>query len=108
MTETIVHLKPRDQWRPGMTLERLRTEMSAAAELPGVTNIWTMPIINRIDMLSTGIRSEVGVKIYGSELPVLEETARQRGGCSSHGAGRGERVSRAADQLAIPERPCRP
>jgi copper/silver efflux system protein len=77
MTETIVHLKPRDQWRPGMTLERLRTEMSAAAELPGVTNIWTMPIINRIDMLSTGIRSEVGVKIYGSELPVLEETARR-------------------------------
>src|SRR5580765_483360 len=63
MTETIVHLRPRDQWRPGMTLERLRTEMSAAAELPGVTNIWTMPIINRIDMLSTGIRSEVGVKI---------------------------------------------
>jgi Cu(I)/Ag(I) efflux system membrane protein CusA/SilA len=77
MTETIVHLKPRDQWRPGMTLERLRTEMSAAAELPGVTNIWTMPIINRIDMLSTGIRSEVGVKIYGSELPVLEATARR-------------------------------
>jgi len=77
MTETIVHLKPRDQWRPGMTLERLRTEMSAAAELPGVTNIWTMPIVNRIDMLSTGIRSEVGVKIYGSELPVLEETARR-------------------------------
>ena len=77
MTETIVRLKPRDQWRPGMTLERLRTEMSAAAELPGVTNIWTMPIINRIDMLSTGIRSEVGVKIYGSELPVLEETARR-------------------------------
>jgi len=77
MTETIVHLKPRAQWRPGMTLERLRSELSAAAELPGVTNIWTMPIINRIDMLSTGIRSEVGVKIYGAQLPALEQTARQ-------------------------------
>ena len=60
MTETVVHLKPRDQWRPGMTLDRLRAEMSRAAQLPGVSTIWTMPIINRIDMLTTGIRSEVG------------------------------------------------
>jgi Cu(I)/Ag(I) efflux system membrane protein CusA/SilA len=76
MTETIVHLKPREQWRPGMTVERMRAEMSKVVELPGVTNIWTMPIINRIDMLSTGIRSEVGVKIYGSDLTRLEQTAR--------------------------------
>jgi Cu(I)/Ag(I) efflux system membrane protein CusA/SilA len=77
MTETVVHLKPRDQWRSGMTLESLRAELGAAAELPGVTNIWTMPIINRIDMLSTGVRSEVGVKIYGSGLTVLDGLARQ-------------------------------
>jgi Cu(I)/Ag(I) efflux system membrane protein CusA/SilA len=77
MTETIVHLKPREQWRPGVTFDRLRSELSAAAELPGVTNIWTMPIINRIDMLSTGIRSEVGVKIYGADLGILEQTARR-------------------------------
>ncbi len=77
MTETIVHLKPREQWRPGVTFDRIRSELSAAAELPGVTNIWTMPIINRIDMLSTGIRSEVGVKIYGSDLGMLDQTARQ-------------------------------
>jgi Cu(I)/Ag(I) efflux system membrane protein CusA/SilA len=77
MTETIVHLKPREQWRPGVTLDRIRSELSAAAELPGVTNIWTMPIINRIDMLSTGIRSEVGIKIYGSDLGTLEQTARR-------------------------------
>src|SRR5207249_4708422 len=69
--------KPREQWRAGMTLDRLRAEMGSAAELPGVTNIWTMPIINRIDMLSTGIRSEVGVKIYGSDLPGLEQAARR-------------------------------
>ena len=77
MTETIVHLKPRERWRAGMTLERLRAEMGRAAELPGVTNIWTMPIINRIDMLTTGVRSEVGVKIYGSDLAVLDNTARR-------------------------------
>jgi Cu(I)/Ag(I) efflux system membrane protein CusA/SilA len=77
MTETIVHLKPREKWRAGMTLERLRGEMGRAAELPGVSNVWTMPIINRIDMLTTGIRSEVGVKIFGGDLFVLERLARQ-------------------------------
>jgi Cu(I)/Ag(I) efflux system membrane protein CusA/SilA len=77
MTETVVHLKPRDSWRTGMTLDRLRAEMSRAVQMPGVTTIWTMPIINRIDMLTTGIRSEVGVKIFGNDLGTLEETARQ-------------------------------
>lgn len=77
MTETVVHLKPRDQWRPGMTIDRLRAEMSRAAQLPGVSPIWTMPIINRIDMLTTGIRSEVGVKIFGTDLGRLEALARQ-------------------------------
>jgi Cu(I)/Ag(I) efflux system membrane protein CusA/SilA len=77
MTETIVRLKPRDQWREGLTLERLRAEMSDAVQLPGVTTIWTMPIVNRIDMLTTGIRSEVGVKIYGADLSRLEQIARQ-------------------------------
>ena len=77
MTETIVHLRPRAAWRPGMTLDRLRAEMGRAAELPGVANIWTMPIINRIDMLTTGIRSEVGVKIFGADLTTLETLARR-------------------------------
>jgi copper/silver efflux system protein len=76
MTETIVHLKPNDEWRAGMTLDRLRAEMGRAVQLPGVSNIWTMPIINRIDMLTTGIRSEVGVKIFGTDLAVLEGLAR--------------------------------
>jgi Cu(I)/Ag(I) efflux system membrane protein CusA/SilA len=77
MTETIVHLRPRDEWRTGMTLERLRAEMGRAAQLPGVANVWTMPIVNRIDMLTTGIRSEVGVKIFGADLSALESLARQ-------------------------------
>jgi Cu(I)/Ag(I) efflux system membrane protein CusA/SilA len=77
MTETIVHLKPKPEWRDGMTLDRLRAEMGHAVQLPGVSNIWTMPIINRIDMLTTGIRSEVGVKLFGTDLAVLEDLARQ-------------------------------
>ncbi len=77
MTETIVHLKPRDQWRPGMTLPTLKSEMDRAVSLPGVSNIWTQPIINRIDMLTTGIRSEIGVKVFGSDLTQLEAKARE-------------------------------
>jgi Cu(I)/Ag(I) efflux system membrane protein CusA/SilA len=77
MTETIVHLKPKDQWRPGITLDGLRADMSRAVQLPGVSNIWTMPIINRIDMLTTGVRSEVGVKVFGNDLTTLENLARQ-------------------------------
>src|SRR6187431_3030709 len=77
MTETIVHLKPKQEWRSGITLDGLRAEMGRAVQLPGVSNIWTMPIINRIDMLTTGIRSEVGVKIFGADLHVLENLARQ-------------------------------
>jgi copper/silver efflux system protein len=77
MTETVVHLKPRDAWRPGMTLDKLRSEMGRAVQMPGVSNIWTMPIINRIDMLTTGVRSEVGVKIFGTDLTTLEDAARR-------------------------------
>jgi Cu(I)/Ag(I) efflux system membrane protein CusA/SilA len=77
MTETVVHLKPRSQWRRGMTIDRLRAEMGRAVQMPGVSNIWTMPIVNRIDMLTTGVRSEVGVKIFGNDLAVLEDIARR-------------------------------
>ncbi len=77
MTETIVHLKPTNQWRAGMTREKLIAEMDAQLKMPGVTNIWTQPIINRIDMLTTGIRSQVGIKIFGDDLKKLEEVSRQ-------------------------------
>jgi Cu(I)/Ag(I) efflux system membrane protein CusA/SilA len=75
MTETIVNLKPESQWRPGMTRDKLVGEMDEATTLPGVSNIWTQPIINRINMLTTGIRSEVGVKVFGADLNVLQERA---------------------------------
>ncbi len=77
MNETIVHLKPQEQWRPGLTREKLIAEMDEKLAMPGVTNIWTQPIINRIEMLATGIRTQVGVKIFGSDLGELENRARE-------------------------------
>ncbi|MEP6703980.1 MAG: CusA/CzcA family heavy metal efflux RND transporter [Acidobacteriota bacterium] len=77
MNEIIVHLKPHEQWRSGVTRESLIAEMDAALKMPGTTNIWTQPIINRIDMLSTGIRSQVGIKIFGNDLKTLEDVSRQ-------------------------------
>ncbi len=72
MNETIIHLKPPAEWRPGMTRERLIAEMDEKLVMPGVQNIWTQPIINRIEMLTTGIRTQIGVKIFGSDLNQLE------------------------------------
>lgn len=77
MFETIINLKPKSQWRPGVTSESLKTEMDAALQFPGVSNAWTMPIRARIDMLSTGIRTPVGVKVYGTDLGEMENVARQ-------------------------------
>jgi len=77
MGETTVMLKPESQWRAGMTWEKLVDEMDEKIRLPGVANAWTMPIKNRIDMLSTGIRTPVGVKIFGPDLSKIEEIGRQ-------------------------------
>ncbi|MBL8580444.1 MAG: efflux RND transporter permease subunit [Mesorhizobium sp.] len=77
MFETIINLKPKSEWRPGVTSESLKTEMDAALQFPGVSNAWTMPIRARIDMLSTGIRTPVGVKVYGNDLAEMENVARQ-------------------------------
>jgi copper/silver efflux system protein len=77
MTETVVHLKPTEEWRPGLTRESLIAELDEKLRMPGVTNIWTQPIKNRIDMLSTGIRSQVGIKIFGNDLKSLEELSRR-------------------------------
>ena len=77
MNETIIHLKPQGQWRPGITREALVAEMDEKLRMPGVTNIWTQPIINRIEMLTTGIRTQVGIKIFGNDLKQLEAISRQ-------------------------------
>lgn len=73
MNETVIHLKPKSEWRDGVTLDSLIAEMDKKLKMPGVTNIWTQPIINRIEMLATGIRSEIGVKIFGNDLKTLEK-----------------------------------
>jgi Cu(I)/Ag(I) efflux system membrane protein CusA/SilA len=72
MIETTITLKPEDEWRPGMTVEKLIAELDAAVRIPGLTNAWTMPIKTRIDMLSTGIKTPVGIKVAGPDLSTLE------------------------------------
>ncbi len=77
MFETVINLKPPADWRPGVTVDSLIAEMDAALKFPGLANSWTMPIKARIDMLSTGIRTPIGVKVFGKDLETLEQVARQ-------------------------------
>jgi len=77
MFETVINLKPESEWRPGMTVDKLIAEMDKSLQFPGVSNAWTMPIKARIDMLSTGIRTPVGVKVFGKDLAELEGLSRQ-------------------------------
>jgi len=77
MLETTIHFKPRDQWRPGMTPEKLVEELDRTVQLPGIANVWVPPIRNRLDMLATGIKSPVGIKVNGNNLADIERVARQ-------------------------------
>ncbi len=77
MNETLIKLKPPSQWPKSMTKERLIEEMDTALRIPGVVNIWTQPIINRIDMLSTGIRTQLGIKVFGDRLDRIDSLAQQ-------------------------------
>jgi len=72
MVETTIQLKPRDQWRAGMTVEKLKQELNSRVQLPGISNIWVMPIKNRIDMLATGIKTPVGIKVAGPNLDEIQ------------------------------------
>jgi len=76
MFETVINLKPKEQWRPGVTVDSLIQEMDRSLQFPGISNAWTMPIKARIDMLSTGIRTPVGVKVIGRDLSEMEKVAR--------------------------------
>ncbi|MFT4278969.1 MAG: CusA/CzcA family heavy metal efflux RND transporter [Rhodopseudomonas sp.] len=77
MFETVINLKPKEQWRDGLTTDKLIAEMDKALQFPGVSNAWTMPIKARIDMLSTGIRTPVGVKVMGTDLAEIDRLAKQ-------------------------------
>ncbi len=77
MFETVINLKPESEWRPGMTTDKLIAELDQALQFPGVANSWTMPIKARIDMLSTGIRTPIGIKVFGKDLGEMEKLARE-------------------------------
>ncbi len=77
MFETVINLKPENEWRPGMTIDKLIAELDQALQIPGVSNAWTMPIKARIDMLSTGIRTPIGIKVFGNDLAEMETLAKQ-------------------------------
>ncbi len=77
MAETTISLKPKSEWREGMTYDKLVAAMDSAVRMPGVTNAWTMPIKGRIDMLATGIRTPVGIKLYGPDLGELERLGKE-------------------------------
>ncbi len=77
MFETIINLKPEAEWRPGMTTDKLIAELDQALQIPGISNSWTMPIKARIDMLSTGIRTPIGIKVFGKDLAEMEKLAKE-------------------------------
>jgi Cu(I)/Ag(I) efflux system membrane protein CusA/SilA len=77
MFETVINLRPQEQWRAGMTTDKLIAEMDRALQFPGVSNAWTMPIKARIDMLSTGIRTPIGIKVFGKDLGEMEKLAKE-------------------------------
>jgi Cu(I)/Ag(I) efflux system membrane protein CusA/SilA len=77
MFETVINLKPESEWRPGMTTDKLIAEMDKALQFPGISNAWTMPIKARIDMLATGIRTPVGIKVFGRDLGEMERLAKE-------------------------------
>ena len=77
MIETTIQFKPKSEWRSGMNMEKLRTELESRVKLPGLSNAWVMPIRTRIDMLATGIKTPVGVKIAGSDLNVIQTIGQQ-------------------------------
>ncbi|HUW50605.1 MAG TPA: efflux RND transporter permease subunit [Sulfuricella sp.] len=77
MFETVINLKPEAEWRPGMTIDKLTAELDKALQIPGISNSWTMPIKARIDMLSTGIRTPIGIKVFGKDLVEMGKLAQQ-------------------------------
>jgi Cu(I)/Ag(I) efflux system membrane protein CusA/SilA len=77
MVNTTITLKPREQWRAGLTLEQLQAEMDAELQFPGFPNVWTQPIRNRLDMLQTGIKTPVGIKVFGPDLSVIQSIGQE-------------------------------
>ena len=94
MFETVINLKPESEWRAGMTTDKLIAELDKAVQIPGISNAWTMPIKARIDMLSTGIRTPIGIKVFGKDLDEMERLAKEIEAVVKTGARDHQRVRR--------------
>ena len=101
MFETTIQFKPKEQWRAGMTPELLVEELDRIVRVPGLANIWVPPIRNRIDMLATGIKSPVGVKVAGPDLATIDKLTGEVERALERRAGRQQRAGRAADRRAL-------
>ena len=108
MFETTIQLKPREQWRPGMTPEKLVEELDRVVKVPGLANVWIPPIRNRIDMLATGIKSPIGVKVSGTDLAAIDRVAAQVEQAAKSVPGRQLRPGRAPHGRPLHRRPDRP
>ena len=108
MFETVINLKPKEEWRPGLTVDGLIQEMDRSLQFPGVSNAWTMPIKARIDMLSTGIRTPVGVKVIGKDLAEMEKVAREVETALKTVPGTVQRLCRAGGRWLLPRDRSRP
>jgi Cu(I)/Ag(I) efflux system membrane protein CusA/SilA len=104
MFETTIQFKPRDQWRPGMTPEKLVDELDRAVKVQGLANIWVPPIRNRIDMLATGIKSPIGIKVSGADLAELDRIARAVEGVAKTGPGVSSALAERSMSGSIGER----
>ncbi len=104
MVETTIQLKPQEQWRPGMTMDKIIEELDNTVRLPGLANLWVPPIRNRIDMLSTGIKSPIGIKVSGTVLADIDAMAEQIEEVARNGARRSFCACRAAGRWALYQR----
>ncbi len=95
MTETVITFKPEDQWRPGMTLDKIKEELDKRLRTPGAPAIWWMPIQTRTEMLSTGIRSQIGITVYGPDLSVIQKIGEQIEGVAVQRPAHGHHLLRA-------------
>jgi Cu(I)/Ag(I) efflux system membrane protein CusA/SilA len=110
MFETTIQFKPREQWRAGMTPDKLVEELDRVVKVPGLSNVWVPPIRNRIDMLATGIKSPVGIKVAGASLQEIDRVTGKRSRASRKVSGRLVGTGRAPERRALhrrADRPCR-
>jgi len=108
MFETVINLKPEAQWPAGTTMDKLIADMNGALMFPGVSNAWTMPIKARIDMLSTGIRTPVGVKLYGNNLAELDRLSAEIERVLRSGARNNQRLRRTRSGRLLPQHRTQP